>query len=196
MFRIRNKSFAPTHFGLSIVAASLLFISGVSAAPPEKTNVIKFGTGPVGEAMLVRTPNGVHVKIWTTQLEPSSVYTMWWAIDVGGPDFCVMWGAGHPIGPNGTGYFAANLNEGEEWDFPRPDELDLAAGPCDGLKDAENQRIWVLLRTHGPIIPGLVDEQMSTYLGGCIPDRDPENPPDPDDPHFCEDQQIAFFADP
>jgi hypothetical protein len=188
MFRIRNKSFAPIHLGFSIVAASLLFIGSASAAPPQITDVISFATGEdVGDAMLIRTPNGVNVKIWTTGLDGSAVYTVWWVIDAdkGPPSFCVSWATGHPIGPNGTGNFSAHLTEGEAWTEEEPGPANGGAGPCPGLVDAENQTIWVVLRSHGPIIPGIVDEQMSTYLGGCVDD--------PEDPNFCEDQQIAFF---
>ena len=216
MTAIKPERFiSPFRILLGAVALGLLSIGIASAGAPQKADVFLFdGSGPVGEAMLVRTPNGVHTKIWTTGLDPSAVYTVWWVIfnypqfctDVidgidgcNGPDLffspgvagCVIWATGHPIGPDGTGYFAASLNEG---DTSGDQPFDPGTGPFDipgcngGLHDSEVAEIHVVLRTHGPIVPSLVYEQMGTYAGGCN-----GTPPFFDDVPPCGDQQFAVF---
>ena len=172
------------------MAVSLIFSASANAGPPESGFVLTLpGFTPVdGHAMLVRTPNGVHLNISTTELDSSAVYTVWWVLlpsSTGEGEFCVMWATGHPIGPNGTGNFAASLNEGEPWPFDEPSIENGGAGPCAGLVNAQTQPILAVMRTHGPIIPEIVYEQMSTYLGGCVDDET--------DPNFCEDQQIIIF---
>ena len=159
-------SFGAMVLGLTIVGSA-------SAGKPEKGGVVlllaDFVT-EVGDAQLVRTPNGVQINISTTALEPSAVYTVWWVIDFGA---CVQWATGHPIGPDGAGQFSARLNVGDT-------SGDQPEGPCPGLVDPQNQVIWAVLRSHGPKIPGRVYEQMGTYLGGC-------------DANICSDEQIVIF---
>jgi len=190
-----HRLIAAIRIGLGALAASLLISVSANAGPPEPDDVLSlrpdnfFST--VGHATLIRTPNGVNMNIWTTDLDDSAVYTVWWVLlpsSIGEGEFCVMWATGHPVGPTETGHFAARLNEGEPWPFAEPSEANGGAGPCGGLVNAQTQPIWAVLRTHGPIIPEMVYEQMSTYLGGCADDDT--------DPNFCWDQQIIFFADP
>jgi hypothetical protein len=184
---------ATLRVGLGVFLTTLLFSVGVSAAPPERTDVFDLESliagefVDVGDAMLIRTPNSLNVTIWTTGLQPSDVYTVWWVIDapppgeLPGESFCVMWATGHPIGPNGIATFSAHLKEGVPWEEVEPSPANGGAGPCPGLVDAETQDVFVVTRRHGPIIPGSVEIQMQTYLGGC-------------DTQICLDDQIAFFA--
>ncbi len=46
------------------------------------------------------------------------------------------------------------------------DELGL---PIDvgGLWDVQKAQIQLLLRSHGPAVPGMVEEQIRSYGGGC-----------------------------
>ena len=43
----------------------------------------------------------------------------------------------------------------------------------EGLIDAQEAEIHILLRSHGPAIPGIVNEQIDSYLGGCTDNFDP-----------------------
>jgi hypothetical protein len=156
-----------------IAATALMLCVSASAGPPEKDGVVLLfpAFGPeVGDAQLVRTPNGVQINISTSGLEPYAVYTVWWVIDYGA---CVQWATGHPVGPSGNGQFSARLNVGDT-------SGDQPEGACPGLEDPQNQVIWAVLRTHGPRIPGRVYEQMGTYNGGC-------------DENICTDDQIVVF---
>jgi hypothetical protein len=154
-----------------IVATALMLCVTASAGKPENGVVLLFDFATVvGDAQLVRTPNGVQINISTEGLEPSAVYTVWWVIDFGN---CVQWATGYPIGPNGTGQFSARLNVGDT-------SGDQPEGACPGLEDPKNQTIWAVLRSHGPRIPGRVYEQMGTYNGGC-------------DENICADEQIVVF---
>ncbi|MGM0458521.1 MAG: hypothetical protein ACQERO_04185, partial [Bacteroidota bacterium] len=36
-----------------------------------------------------------------------------------------------------------------------------------GLQDADAAEIHAVLRSHGPKVPGLVNEQINSYKGGC-----------------------------
>lgn len=185
-----RRFFGGTRIALCTFLVGLLISAGSTAGSPERGIVLTLPDfQPVdGHAALVRTPNSVHLNIWTTDLDASAVYTVWWVLlpsETGEGDFCVMWATGHPIGPNGTGNFAANLHEGEPWTLAEPSPDNGGAGPCGGLVNAETQPVLAVLRTHGPKIPTIVYEQMSTYLGGCADDEN--------DPNFCIDQQIIIF---
>jgi len=142
----------------------------------------------VGSSKIVRNQNGVTVTVNTSELEPGSAVTIWLVIfnipgecfegcdgtDLANPDVAgdVIYGAGHVVGPNGTANFAAHLNEGDSGGslFPQPSP---------GLIDAETAEIHIVVRSHGPFIPGMIPEQIHTVEGDC-------------DPNVCEDVQFAI----
>jgi len=41
-------------------------------------------------------------------------------------------------------------------------------GACNGLIDVFHAEYHVFVRTHGPVIPSLVQEQLNTFNGGCL----------------------------
>ena len=185
-----------------ITVVSVLGVRALAGQPQGANVYAPFGCdlaagecNDVGDSMLVRSARGVTMNIWTTGLEPHSVYTVWWVIfnnpaacaagagacvgpDLGNPDVngCVQWATGHPIGRNGIGNFSASLQEGDtSGDQPNP----ALSGCGVGLVDADAAEVHLVVRTHGEIIPELVYEQMSTFLGGC-------------DVNVCADQQFAI----
>jgi hypothetical protein len=198
MFRARTaRLVAPIRIGLVALAVTLFFSMGASAGPPEMAPVLDGATFPlpnsgavVGQATLQRTKKGLTVNVWTTGLDedPSAVYTMWWVIiDLYTGGVCVQWAAGHPVGPNGTGHFAAHTKVGDtSGDTPSWIGCDT------GLVDPATALVLVQLRSHGEKIPGEVDDQLSSYAGGGCLDTPP--PFDPLDP--CTDQQEALFFPP
>jgi hypothetical protein len=166
------------------------------------------------EAILVRMHHGVSMTINTTGLEPGHVYTIWWVIfnnpencsdGICGPnDVFLMDDEGRfiltddgLIQPNvagremtqvsslratgnigyedGTSVFKAHLPIGDTTD-------DMAFGPA--LLDSMGSEIHLIIRSHGPIIPELLNEQLMTAWGGC---------PDPYNRSPCRDIQIAIF---
>lgn len=52
--------------------------------------------------------------------------------------------------------------------------------PALGLFDADAAEVHLIIRTHGRYIPGIADEQITTFDGGC-------------DVATCEDLQFAIF---
>lgn len=195
------KSFFPIFICLS-------FLVGCSTDAPVSSNLLQEETptlaktssstsevissadgSVVGSSKLVRNKNGVSLTLNTSGLEPGSAVTVWWVVfnnpgacagdcdgtDLGNPNVAgdVIYGAGHVVGGNGTANFAAHLNEGDSGGslFPQPSP---------GLIDAETAEIHIVVRSHGPAIPGMIDEQIHTVNGGCPP-------------NVCEDIQFAIY---
>jgi len=165
------------------------------------------------EAVLVRMHHGISMTMETTGIEPGHAYTVWWVIfnnpeecsdDVCGPDDVFLMEDGDFVltddglrQPNvagremtrasslratgnigyedGTTVFRAHLPIGDTTD-------DMDFGPA--LLDSMGSEVHLIIRTHGPIIPELLNEQLMTAWGGC---------PDPYDRSPCEDIQIAIF---
>ena len=145
----------------------------------------------VGSANLHRNKNGVTANFKTSDLEPGA-YTLWIVV-FNDPTACiegcnepdlfieavkgaVIFGTGHVVGNNGKGNFSARLNEGDN-----PVAL---FGLTSGLLDSQTAEIHLVLRTHGPAIPGIVNEQIDSYFGGCAPDNGT---------FACEDILAAVF---
>jgi hypothetical protein len=165
------------------------------------------------QAILVRMYHGLSMTIETTGLEAGHVYTIWWVIfnkpencsnGVCGPDDVFLMDEGQFIltddglrQPNvagreitqasslratgnigyhdGTSVFRAHLPIGDTTD-------DMAFGPA--LLDSMGSEVHLIIRSHGPIIPELLNEQLMTAWGGC---------PDPYDRSPCQDVQLAIF---
>ena len=67
--------------------------------------------------------------------------------------------------------------------------------PSYGLMDAEKAEVHIVIRSHGPKLPGQVREQISSFNGGCVYDGIPEDPILGEaGPNTCED--ILFAVHP
>lgn len=155
-----------------------------------------FGGGPppepVGSSTLVRTDRGVSAALATTGLTPGHVVTLWWVV-FNDPDGCqagipglsrcgpddVHAGRGGPspnhaagriVDEDGTAGFGAHLRVG--------DTSRALAGP--GLVAPRGAEVILIVKTHGPKIPGLVADQLRTFAGGCADQSDapPGTPPE------------------
>lgn len=62
-----------------------------------------------------------------------------------------------------------------------------------GLLDAMEAEIHLVLRTHGSMIPGMIDEMRSTFEAGCKPESGAGFGEGPDD---CADLQAAAVPAP
>jgi hypothetical protein len=139
---------------------------------------------PETYSTLDRTNDAVTMTINTSELDGGAAYTVWWVIfnnpencthpipgvsGCGEPDLLAfggdpsvnssaLWASGHVIGKNGVGNFAGHLKAGEA-----PGEV--LFGP--GLTNVEGAEIHLVVRSHGQLIPGLVIEQIQTFVGGC-----------------------------
>jgi hypothetical protein len=128
---------------------------------------------------LVRTDAGVAATFHSGGLEPGSTATLWWvlfndpaacvdgcnAADLGNPAVLasVQLAAGHVIGGRGVANYAAYIGEGDASSCATP------SLPCNGLLDSRAAEVHLVVRTHGQALPGLVDEQISSFNGGCNP---------------------------
>ena len=67
-----------------------------------------------------------------------------------------------------------------------------------GLLDAEKAEVHIVFRDHGPIVPGLGKDQVSTFFGGCSLESlpgflaSPEGLGAPGD-YFCYEPQAAIL---
>lgn len=170
--------------------ASLLALMAVpaSAAPAGHSTHPVFtiptpATPPalVGTSTLVRTDSGISMRVETSQLEPGDVVTLW-VIVANAPDECeagfpglsqcgpgdhlagrgeisVHYGAGRIVADEGTARYGAHLRVGDTSRALFEEEP--------GLLDARGAEVILVLKTHGPKVPGLVSEQLHTFAGGC-----------------------------
>jgi hypothetical protein len=175
---------APSEHDASLAASS-------NAARHTTANVHTHpALGPVmqvegARAKLVTNDNGIHMTLRTSGLEAGHAYTIWWVI-FNAPENCdggmfggqlltcvpadvlrpgnhavvageVAYATGHVVGGSGNASFAASLRTG-----PVP-----GGWYGNGLTNPRGADIHLVLMDHGPAIPGLVANQISTLRGGC-----------------------------
>lgn len=165
---------------LSLVGGAFVVISTLSSLTAQ-ADPASISTAPVvfiappdfppvagASSKIVRNDNGVTVSVKTT-VDPGT-YTMWMVLwNEGGPDGppdCVLFTAGHVVGNNGTlnysGHRRVYDSSGSivEEGVPGP--------PCaSGLTNPQGAEVHLVIRSHGPKLPGLVKQQIGSLLGGC-----------------------------
>jgi hypothetical protein len=134
------------------------------------------GTGSI----LVRTKEGVGMTLHTFGLIPGNVYTAWFTIfnnpkhcattpctpaDFPNPDVqaVLLFGTGQIAGEDGTADFGAFRAVGD------PSGREPSLGTAMTLENARKAEIHLAIRFHGPVIPEMLDDQLSTFNGGCPP---------------------------
>ncbi len=147
--------------------------------------------GVVGTSVLHRNKNGITANFSASGLEPGHAYTLWWVVwnapenCANYPDPCeeadfgiadevqveVLYAAGNLVGNNGVGHFSAHLSENDDDQSINADIFGLPE--FGGLLDAETAEIHMVLRSHGPAISGMVNDQIDSYEGGCTTFLDP-----------------------
>lgn len=178
-------------------------------------NVVEGGT--VGTSYLKRNGNGLTATVVCDALIPGHTYTLWWVIwnnpnqCIGGgpcglPDFPnaenvqveLLYASGVVAGKSGKATFSAHLKEGDV----EGSVNDLFNLPGYGGLQIGNQNgaeVHMVIRSHGPGIPGEIGEQITTYLGGCNPDNGLGFPPFsaiPQNPGECGDIFAAIHTPP
>ena len=159
----------------------------------QTSQVSAFDTGlPIHDAFAVleRNEDGVELTL-DTELTPGA-YSVWWVV-FNNPEFCVdgcgsddfersevntsiFWATGEVVGDEGIGNFSAQLLEEE---LPTGSDQVIFG---DGLLDSFSAEIHPVVRSHGSVIPGLEEEQITTFNGGCPPNE-------------CEDVQFTIFPE-
>ncbi len=135
------------------------------------------GTGSI----LVRTNEGVGATLHTFGLVPGNAYSFWLGVfnnpkecattpcsgaDLPNPDVqgVVLWGSGQIAGEDGTADFGTFRAVG--------DTSGKAVGPpgtAEALERPFKAEIHLVVRSHGPVIPAMLSDQLSTFNGGCPP---------------------------
>jgi hypothetical protein len=150
-------------------------------------------------ATLTTNDQGASLQVHTSDLPAGHGVTVWWVI-FNYPENCsdgvcgaddafpppgniaagasVSFAAGHVIGNNGRGNFGAHISAGGD-----------AAPWTVGLLHPRTAEYHFALRDHGPMEPGLVNEQILTAGGGC------NNVPPFTGTYTCVDFQGGMFTD-
>lgn len=142
-----------------------------------------------GGATLVRQPGGVSFTFTGVGLAAGNAHTIWFVAfnDPAGctspmmdgaelialcglPDLgnaaaqpTAVWGAGHVVGGSGIATFGGRVDVGDTSGCDALGRL-----PCnDGLTDPGGAEIHLVVRTHGPAIADLVNEQIHSFNRGC-----------------------------
>jgi len=162
---------------------------------PDEFSIV--GTVPDAYAKSVRNRNGISVSVHTSVTD-AGAYTLWWVI-FNHPENCTDRADTYPceydlpdIVSNATGGLSSGstltLSASVGVGRPYYGEVicpGILSGDCPGtgLTNPSGAVVQLVIRYHGPAIPGMIPEQLSTFLGGC-PDGGPP----------CEDPQIVVFA--
>lgn len=168
----------------------------------------------VGTSKLIRTEDQLGVKLHTTGLIHHHVMTLWWVI-FNNPDECESTPCGMPdlfdedvqpaclyadgdiVSGNGNSRYQDRLNVGEMRnsciDFFVDADPELE-GEDHGLLNPEGAEVHFVVRSHRPLIPGMVPEMRSTFAGGCEEHLDQGITPE--QPGECADLQFAVHLAP
>lgn len=213
MVRIRSKGL--TLWSKSLATLALLAVIAVSSQTAAASSAVKLSTNDVllisdGSAVpgawskLVRTDSSATMALRTSELPARNAITVWWVI-FNSPENCVqsegpfrcgasdlenpavqpsvLYAAGSVSNSEGKGSFGSHLSAG--------DTRGCVTGlPCSGgLTNPMGADIHLIVRTHGPIIPAMLREQISTFGGGCN-----NVPPGTDEPgpNTCQDLQMSI----
>ncbi len=135
------------------------------------------GTG----ATITRTDHGISFMVMTTDLTPGDAYSVWVVIVEPDGDLFVFNIAGGIANPNGDLNFATHVATGTVAEANGITIL-VGGGEFDHPRDAA---IHLVIRTHGPVIPGMQMAQFGTFNGGC-------NAGEPNE-GLCECVQRVFY---
>lgn len=205
--------------GSVALLAVALTAAPAAGGPADRTTSPVFTIPPpapamVGSSTVVRTDNGLAVNFETSGLEPGHVATLW-VIVANAPEECqagtplsmcgpddheagrgaisVHHGAGRVVGDDGTATYGTHLRVGDT------SRALFTQDP--GLLNPRGAEVILIAKTHGPKIPGLVSEQLRTFLGGCdeIPpplEARPEVLGEPGPNTGCAEIQISVHSPP
>lgn len=169
----------------------IVSVDAQSATADSKTNtkstaeIFNGVTGEtIGESTLHRNGNGITVNFKTNGLIPGHAYTLWWVV-WNNPELCagpvcgladfvnadlveveLLYASGSVAANNGKGNFSAHLKVGDTTESVN--EYIFGLPSYGGLQNAETAEIHAVLRSHGPKVPGQVNEQINSYEGGCV----------------------------
>jgi len=172
-------------------------------------------------AGLLRTSDALRTRTHTAGLPHRHVMTMWWVI-FNNPEYCehgegpVACGEGDlfdgPYGPTGVepscvyadgsivgGNGQARFNNWLRIGDTRDSCIDFFVEAVEGLEgqdygltNPQGAEVHLVVRSHGPLLPGQVPAQRGTFAGGCDAFLPPGQGPELE-PGECSDLQFALF---
>ncbi len=187
-----------------------------------RADVIRFSDMEVVEgarAGLLREADGIRTRVHTAELAHRDVITLWLVI-FNHPEACTdgacgeadlfdgpdgptgvepscLYADGSIVGGNGGARFHDRLSVGESRDSCIDffvDAVEDLEGRDYGLTNPAGAEVHLVMRSHGPVLPGMVQEQRSTFAGGCLEFLGAGV--DELDPGQCSDQQFVVFLAP
>ncbi|MEM7025644.1 MAG: hypothetical protein AAF637_24145 [Pseudomonadota bacterium] len=167
-------AFALTVLGGTASAAELM----ADAAPMQQ---VSDAEEVDGSSVLIRNDDGIAVTANTRHLKRNRPYTMWWVIfnnpekcdascgcginDLANPDVeaGVFWATGRVTDRYGAATFTAETRVGE---IPGGDDqvMEPFINP---LLDSHDAEVHTVIRSHGKLRRGKLEQQLTTLNGGC-----------------------------
>lgn len=158
----RKVALIATAIGLLLLVATLRSAQINNAADHDFAKVKMISSGAVvGSADLVRNDNGITCVIHTSGLIPGDAYSVWWVV----PNETLIYNASGGIaGGDGSATFAGHASVGPVG--PVDGSVVLSNG--DGSFDQpRTDTVTVIIRHHGPAIPGMINQQTGSFNAGC-----------------------------
>jgi len=177
-------------------------------------------------AGLLREVDAIRTRTHTAELTHRDVLTLWWIVfnhpeycehgdgelaacgegdlfdgpeGPTGVDPSCVYADGSLVGGNGTARFHDRLRVGDV----RDSCIDFFVAAVDGLEGEDyglinpaGAEVHLVVRSHGPTIPGMVSEQRSTFAGGCQEFLMPHEGEEELEPGQCRDEQFVVFPAP
>lgn len=164
----------------------------------------------VGFSKVIRFPSGVLSFVFSTGQTIGDATTLWVAV-YNNPEnctapICTTPDAFNPAtGPDvttGTGRVVRGpLTVYTTWS--KANDLDNSLGafllgtPSVGISNPMTAQFRLVVKTHGPVIPELLNDQLTTFQGGCEFGFLPEIPElGTPGPNTCAEIQISFITEP
>ncbi len=197
---------------------------GINLGVPAETqaDVIRFSDMEVVDgtrAGLLREDEEIRTRVHTAELSHGDVITLWWVI-FNHPEACADGACGEadlfdgPNGPTGVepsclyadgsivgGNGRARFHDRLPVEESRDSCIDFFVEAVEGLEGQDHgltnpggAEVHLVIRSHGPVIPGMLPDQRSSFAGGCQEFLGAGV--DELEPGQCSDQQFAVFAAP
>ena len=188
---MKKFAFVSAMAAIMVVLGLSVSVTPAFAEEPVLVPIRDLANGPSpGIAKLFYTRNGLRVQVKTTGLPAFDVVTMWWQVfhpnPAGGFVYtCDVRADGAVLKPSGKNTYISFLHAGR---------LDCVNGDNTQFFDPDVDSLVLVIRDHGPVIPGMLYDMLSDPNGGCklTTNTDEEN----DRLNSCADMQIAVYIHP
>jgi len=166
---IKSKA-AHLAFPVLLLMAGLMSVSVAFAASSEKSkaDVTVKGSDPVvvaGNSKLVRNANGISFTVETSMLEPGHAFTVWVKVHEPVGTIVTLFG-GSLSDKKGEAKFGGHLSTGP---IPDADGVTVKSSGDGNFDTPFTSKVTLVIRDHGPKIPGQVYYQTHSLNGGCLP---------------------------